>query len=200
MKNSKIQIYWWSKTVQRLPLDLSNVIFKFMHSSHAMFKLTWLQVGGGLTRWMLCHHIFVLEKAVIRLPWSGSSIGDNAETPGSLSWHLFNPYLSWIVPTLLKLLENLQALYTPQVADLLLFISSVLSVSCQPLSPYINLFSFFSYQSSWRPLRISWLQKSLATVFTHWLPSTCYVYCSYVCCLLPLSACMLVLQQEQYSI
>jgi len=75
------------------------------------------QVGGGFHRWLLCHHLQLLERAVKRLPGSAENDAGaaNCMNQASPSWHVLNPHLEWILPTLLQMTANIHWLSTPQV-------------------------------------------------------------------------------------
>jgi hypothetical protein len=64
---------------------------------------------------MLCHHLQLLERAVKRLPASAENSSDNPLSQSSPSWHVLNPHLEWILPTLLQMTANIHWLSTPQV-------------------------------------------------------------------------------------
>ena len=67
---------------------------------------------------MLCHHLQLLERAVKRLPASANSGAPDPMSPSSPSWHVLNPHLGWILPSILQLTLNLHYFSTPQVSSL----------------------------------------------------------------------------------
>lgn len=81
-----------------------------------------VQIGGGFDRWMLCHHLQLLERAVKRLPASADNGAPEAEKQSSAAWHVLNPHLAWILPSLLQLILSLHLLSTPQARLAMAFI------------------------------------------------------------------------------
>ena len=73
-----------------------------------------LKMGGGFDRWMLCHHLQLLERAVKRLPGSADNGAPEPAEQSSPAWHVLNPHLAWILPSLLQLILSLHQLSTPQ--------------------------------------------------------------------------------------
>ena len=79
-----------------------------------------LQIGGGFQRWMAAHHLQLVERAVRRLPGSADTGAMNCMDPSSPAWHVLNPHLDWMLPSLLQIANNLHSLSTPQAGFSLL--------------------------------------------------------------------------------
>lgn len=139
---------------------------------------------------MHCHHLQLLERATKRLPASADNGAPDPMSQQSPSWHLLNPHLPWILPSLLQLVLNLHHLSSPQVADVPQRLNLLLSkiVHVKGLPAWLLAFAFSS------TIRCVHLQKIMfeqpcGTMLSFWYLGTAAILIESIPTLLIESGC-----------
>ena len=83
-----------------------------------------MQVRGQEGRWLLYHHLHLLERCAKRMPPSqplapansqGAPILEPVMVPGAPGWHALNGHIAWFLPQLLLICGCMQSLWGPEV-------------------------------------------------------------------------------------